>query len=246
MWSLTLRRAEGTGSQLTLSNPHPALSVRSPQWRDRLPRGRSMKLTRRRAAAGATMTALSIAWLGACGSGDDDPASSDVASLDDGGSPSDSTPEDTATDGSGSPEDRGEAMLEFAQCMRDHGVEMEDPQFDSEGGGIVLESTPENEDEVEAAQEACQPVLDAMGEIEVDPEEVAEMREQALEWAQCMRDYGVEVPDPQFEDDGRYIIQEEGPDGNFRQDPDFLAAQEACQAEDPGMPTNSDAENEDG
>jgi hypothetical protein len=207
-----------------------------------------MTLTRRRAVAGATMAAAGLlALLGACGSGDDDTASSDVASLDDGGSPSDSTAEDTATDGSGSPEDRGEAMLEYTQCMRDHGVDMEDPQFDSESGEIVLESTPENEDEIEAAQEACQPTLeDAMGDIEVDPEQVAEMREQALEWAQCMRDHGVDVPNPQFEDDGRYIIQEEGPDGNFRQDPDFLPAQEACQAEDPGMPTNSDSENEDG
>jgi hypothetical protein len=211
-----------------------------------------MKLTNRRAMAGVSMVALSFALLGACGGGggdDDDTDSSDVASVDDEGSSSDSTPDDTTTDGSVSPEDREEAMLEYAQCMRDHGVDMDDPQFDGEGGGgINLEATPENEDEIEAAQEACQPILeDAMGELEMDPEQQAEMREQMLEYAQCMRDHGIAMEDPQFEDDG-FVIQQ-GP-RNAANDPDFEAADEECRPEEmgpgPGGTTNSDAENEDG
>jgi hypothetical protein len=207
-----------------------------------------MKLTNRRAMASVSMVALSFALLGACGGGggDDDTDSSDVASVDDEGSSSDSTPDDTATDGSVSPEDREEAMLEFAQCMRDHGVDMEDPQFDGEGrGGIDLQVTPENEDEVDAAQEACQSILeDTMGELEMDPEQEAEMREQMLEYAQCMRDHGVDMPDPQFEDGG-FVVQED-----VSNDPDFEAADEECRPEEmgpgPGAETNSDSANEDG
>jgi hypothetical protein len=216
-----------------------------------------MKLTNRRAVAGATMAALSITLFGACGGGDDDTASSEVASLDDQGSSSDSTP-DTATDDSVSPEDREEALAEFAQCMRDHGVDMDDPQFDAQGGGgIELEATPENEDDIEAAQEACQPILEeAMGDLEIDPEQQAEMREQMLEYAQCMRDHGIDMPDPQFSDDGGFVIQA-GPEvdkrgsggGDPRDDPDFEAADEECRPEGagPGAATgNTVIENGDG
>jgi hypothetical protein len=208
-----------------------------------------MKLTNRRLLAGATMAALSIALLGACGGDDDDTSSSDVASLDDEGASSDSTPDDTATDGSVSPEDREEAMLEYAQCMRDHGIDMEDPTFDGEGGGgINLDATPENEDEIEAAQEVCQPILeDAMGEIEIDPEQEAELREQMLEYAQCMRDHGIDMPDPEFGDDG-FVIQQ-GP-RVAEDDPDFEAADEECRPEEmgpgPGAQTNGGSTNEDG
>ena len=55
----------------------------------------------------------------------------------------------------------------------------------------------------EEAQEACEPLMEeAVGEIERDPEREAEMREQMLEYAQCMRDHGIDMPDPTFSDDG--------------------------------------------
>jgi hypothetical protein len=194
-----------------------------------------MKLNNRRAMAGVSMVALSVALLGACGGGSDDD-SPDVASLDDEESSTDSSPDGTATETT-TATDPEQAMLDFAECMRDHGIDMEDPQFDSEGrGGINLEATPENEDELEAAQEACQPLLeDAMGDVEIDPEQEAEMRQRALEFAQCMRDHGVEdFPDPVFEDGG-FVIQ--GGAGEGENDPDFQAAQEACQTDEgPGGP----------
>ena len=100
-------------------------------------------------------------------------------------------------------------MLEFAECMRDHGVDMPDPQFDGDGGGGgMIEMTADPDDEgFEEAQEACQPILeDAMGEIELDPEQEAEMREQLLEFAECMRDHGIDMPDPVFGEDGRVTM----------------------------------------
>ncbi len=50
-----------------------------------------------------------------------------------------------------SPED---AMLEYAQCMREHGIDMPDPEFRGGGGSFPLPDNADSE-EFEAAQEAC-------------------------------------------------------------------------------------------
>lgn len=196
-----------------------------------------MTITRRHVLANAALL-LALGVLGACGGGGSDADdASDVASLDDEESSSDSSPDGTATETT-TATDPEQAMLDFAECMRDHGIDMEDPQFDGEGrGGINLEATPENEDDLEAAQEACQPLLeDARGETEIDPEQEAEMREQALEFAQCMRDHGVEdFPDPVFEDGGFVIQGDRADGGEMGDDPDFEAANEACQTDQGGI-----------
>ena len=51
-----------------------------------------------------------------------------------------------------------------------------------------------------------------MGDIELDPEQQAEMREQLLEFAECMRDHGIDMADPVFGEDGRVEIRANGPD----------------------------------
>ena len=209
-----------------------------------------MKLTNRRAVANAAAVALAIALLGACGGGSgDDDAGEDVASLDDDVSSTESSPDGTATDDT-TATDPEEAMLAFTECMRDHGIDMPDPQVGEEGEfGINLEATPENEDDLEAAQEACQPLLeDVRGEIEIDPEREAEMRQQMLDFAECMRDHGIDMPDPVFSDDGGFVVQQEGPGGNVRDDPDFEAAAEECSPEDgfgPGAVTGTTPEEDD-
>jgi hypothetical protein len=206
-----------------------------------------MRITKRHVLASAALV-LAVGLIGACGGGSGNDAP-EVASLDDEDASTASIPDDTATDDT-TPTDPEEAMLAFTECMREHGVDMADPQFGGDGeGGIALEVTPENEGEVEAAQEACQPLLeDAMGDIEIDPEREAEMREQMLEFAECMREHGIDMPDPVFSDDG-FVVQEGGPAGDPRDDDDFQAAQEACQPDDafgPGGAINSVPENEDG
>ena len=89
-------------------------------------------------------------------------------------------------------------------------------------------------EEMEAAQEACQPLMDdAIGNFEPpDPEELERMQEQMLEFAKCMREHGVDFPDPVFSGDGASVQISGGaaigPDG----DADGMTeAQEACQAE---------------
>ena len=91
----------------------------------------------------------------------------------------------------------------------------------------------------EAAHEECSPILeDAFGEPEeMSPEEEAEMRDNALAFAKCMREHGIDMPDPEFGDGGRGFTMSvggpgdgSGPSFDF-EDADFQAAQEACEGE---------------
>jgi hypothetical protein len=198
-----------------------------------------MRTTSRRGAASAAAIVLAAGLLVACGGGDDDDAS-DVASLDEGSATTDTTT-DSSGDSNTSEADREQALLDYAQCMRDHGIDMEDPQMSTEeGGGVLIQQgdsgvDPES-DKFQEADEACRPILDdAMGEVEVDPEQQAEMQEQLLEFAQCMRDHGIDMQDPTFGEDGRVEIQAKAPSGGGggdpRDDDDFQAAQEECNQE---------------
>jgi hypothetical protein len=201
---------------------------------------------------------LSTAVLGACGGGGS--GSPEVASLgtEVGDDATDSTTPTSV--------DREEAMLAYAECMRDNGVDMPDPQISSDGGvsiGINADDAPDAET-FEAAEKECGPLMEeAMGEIEIDPEQQAEMEARMLEYAQCMRDHGIDMPDPQFDGTGRGRMRIErdgggpnadgespttpttdggdggdGGDGPEREpdmDPEFEAANEEC-AEEVGMP----------
>jgi hypothetical protein len=197
---------------------------------------------RRRWFTAAAATAF-VASLAACG-GDDD-AAADVASIDtETSTPTDNTTADDTTTGEVDPE---EAFLAYTECMREHGIDMPDPQVVRDdgtgGGGILVQSEdeagegdgprldPESE-EFQAAEGECSPILeDAIGEIEIDPEREAEMREQMLAFSECMREHGIDYPDPVFDDSGRVEMRIEGGDPNSDE---WREAEEAC-AEDGGM-----------
>jgi hypothetical protein len=173
------------------------------------------------AVAGAV---LATTLLVACG-GDGDDDTDDVASL----GTDDATTETSVASDEPS-KDPEEAMLEFTECMRDHGVDMPDPQIAGDGGErmITMEGNAMDTENFEEAQEACEPLMAAaVGEIERDPEREAEMREQMLEYAQCMRDHGIDMPDPTFNDNGGVQIGVGG-DGAEIDDDEFVAANEAC------------------
>ena len=164
-----------------------------------------------RTAAGVLLAGLALA---ACGT--DDPSASG------GGG------------GGASDQERRDAAIAFAECMRENGVDMPDPQFD-ENGRMMLEMQPGNDPEAtKEAQEECQKHLEAVrGGAEPSEEQQAEMRERALAFAECMRENGVDFPDPQFEEGGGVRLGGRGIDP---EDPDFQKAEEACRDEMPGLP----------
>jgi hypothetical protein len=120
--------------------------------------------------------------LGACGSDDGG-----------GGSKSSATGQDAAFEGA----------LKFSKCMRDHGVDFPDPQrVGSRGIKLTGKNINPNDPKVKSAQSACQKYMDTGGGETVDPAKRAKLQEAALKYARCMRQHGVDMPDPQLSSNG--------------------------------------------
>ena len=83
-----------------------------------------------------------------------------------------------------------EAMLDFAACMRDNGVDMPDPE--SDGGMTALPAMGED-DEFEAALEACEGLIPVDENAPSDEERF----ETDLRLAECLRENGIDVDDPE-------------------------------------------------
>lgn len=126
-----------------------------------------------------------------------------------------------------------QARLKFARCMRDHGVNMPDPQPDSKGPGLVRVGEGVAPQVMRRADQACRKYMEAAAP-KLSPAQQAELRDQALKFAQCMRAHGVDIPDPQVGNGGvRIRIGPGGKDALNPNSPAFKSAQEACKAFQP-------------
>jgi len=146
--------------------------------------------------------------------------------------------------------DAYQAGVKYSQCMRSHGVNIPDPQTVSgSGGGMVfsVKVTPGAVDQMinpdsaqfKAAQNACKHLLPNGGTLSAAQQ--AQMQQDALKFARCMRAHGVDVPDPQ-PGSGGLVIRGSGPNSGSSSggsgdvsgprvrpdDPKFQAAQKAC------------------
>jgi hypothetical protein len=181
------------------------------------------------------LAALSLA-LAACSSGS---SGDSVATLDE------PIEQDAVQDTQSVDADDEEALLAFAACMRENGVEdFEDPIINEDGFvefSIVEESSeggPGAFDEsqretIEAAFRTCEENLEgvAFGPGGTDFN-FTELEDTFVEFSACMRDNGVEIDDPDFsaalgDDSGGGFIDLFG-DIDFG-DPDVQAAMEECQ-----------------
>jgi hypothetical protein len=166
-------------------------------------------------AAGVLAVAFTLA-LAACGGGGGD--SDGVASLGGEGSGT-----GTTANGAKDPE---EAALEYAQCMREQGVDVPDP---GPNGELQLQVGPGNKDKVEKAQKKCEPLLEN-ARPKLSEEQQSVMQDGLLAFAKCMREHGINFPDPQFGEGGRVTQRQRfGKGGANPDDPKFQAAQEACE-----------------
>lgn len=145
--------------------------------------------------------------------------------------------EATGSGGKGDREEARNAALEYAQCMRKHGVDMPDPQF--QGGGIMQRGPDQNTPRatVEKADAACKEIRERMEPSEPPSEaEQKKMRDAALAHARCMREHGIEkFPDPTFGANGQMTVKIDKRSGIDPNDSDFKDAQEACAKLMPGL-----------
>jgi hypothetical protein len=172
----------------------------------------------------STVVALGLGLamvLAACGG----PPGDRVASLSGAGA----TTTTRATDAAA--KDPQQRALDFARCMRAHGVDMPDPEVDDQGrikvrigaggpGGAGKRPDPKK---LEAAQKACGSLIGGGdGDRQIDPAE----RDAMVAFARCMREHGIDMPDPT----GNGLTVRRDSDGGGP-DPDseeFKAAEQAC------------------
>ncbi|WP_431900912.1 hypothetical protein [Nonomuraea sp. bgisy101] len=153
-----------------------------------------MRMRTRRALA--ALPPVLVLALAACGA----PAGGTGASSGTGGDRGGDTAKPAASASAAAPTDRREAQLKFAQCMREHGVTMKDPE---PNGAISVQTRKGEEQKVGKAQQACKHFMEAaVGDSKGKPD--PEMLDQLVAFARCMREHGIDMKDPS--PDGRVDI----------------------------------------
>ena len=185
-----------------------------------------------------------LAALSACGS----PTAADrkVASLSTAAANDAPTGSGEAT-GTTVPSDPAAGALLFAKCMRDHGIDMADPVVVDGGGdgkgGVAIQvgvggpggsaSSQADRTAMDAANKDCQHFMSKAGGsfTPPSPEEQAKQKEEALAFTKCMREHGIDMPDPTFSDDGGMSQSMGSPTGSGPpSDVDQKAMQDASKA----------------
>lgn len=113
-----------------------------------------------------------------------------------------------------------------AQCLRDHGVDVPDPDPNATGGtgGILRALQNVDRSKLQAALEACRDKLPNGGELpKLDQAQI----EQLTKFTGCMRAHGVDVPDPDPNQIALGLLRSGQFDLNS---PTFQAAFTACQS----------------
>jgi hypothetical protein len=133
--------------------------------------------------------------------------------------------EEPAATAASSEDDTRQAQLKFAECMREQGVNFPDPGAD---GGTKVQVKSETEAEAfQAASEACKEFREA-ARPELSEADQQEFKERALEHARCMREHGIDMPDPEFSAEGGVRMRLDRGNGIDPGSPEFQAAQEEC------------------
>lgn len=117
--------------------------------------------------------------------------------------------------------------LAFAKCVRDNGVPVPDPDPD---GKIDMDAAEQQvgRAKLEEALRACQSVA---GSGTGQRQESTEALDQMVAYAKCMREHGVDMPDPIVENgDARWP----SPANVSRDSPEYTAANDACKQHLPG------------
>ena len=146
--------------------------------------------TRLNARSAIAVLGISVALLAtACGSGNS--AKSQVASL---GSTAGSSPPATAA------ANTQDALLKYAACMRENGVNMADPTFDADGnpngGGFGAGSgiNPQS-DAFQKAQTACGDLLQGVALGGGNAPDFSSVQTSLSDYTACLRDQGLQVDD---------------------------------------------------
>lgn len=93
----------------------------------------------------------------------------------------------------------------YRQCLRDNGVKVEEPK-EGQAAGIEVK----DEKAFKKAKEACKDLPGAGKEMSAEEQQKA--LDKSIKFAQCMRENGVDMPDPELKDGNLTAKAGGGPD----------------------------------
>ena len=105
-----------------------------------------------------------------------------------------------------------EITTEFTSCMRDQGFSVADPELNADGtiniekirteirsNVVASVGNNNNTERIQGAFRDCLPILqNATFAQPREEEDIIVLQDRLLEMAQCLRDDGIDVPDPDF------------------------------------------------
>lgn len=181
------------------------------------------------------VTAAVALCLAACGDGEESASATPEIVIE--GASDDSSGEAAAATPAAASEE--EQALEFVQCMRDNGVDMPDPTVNADGsvnlvppGGAAGQGQGAGQgqfdEDTQAAFEVCGALVEGASFLPT-ASDLTDIEDQLLEVAQCLRDQGLDVDDPDLSGG---LAGAGGPSGIFGAgfDPNDPANQEAIEA----------------
>jgi hypothetical protein len=124
---------------------------------------------------------------------------------------------------------RFQARLKLAKCFRAHGINVPDP---SGSGGVgaavrqVFQNYPQSQIQT-VLQECHSAAVQAFPQLNLSPAERAQLQQQLVKFAECMRSHGVNVPDPTFNSGGGFGFRQAF-QALDRNSPAFKSALTAC------------------
>ena len=118
--------------------------------------------------------------------------------------------------------DREKAALAFAKCMRANGANVPDP--DANGMfAITPDQQPPDPEAMARAETKCRKERAALqGSMGEPPKD---FQDKVLKMSRCMREHGVDMPDPRIGSSGEAAVEI---DPSKLDDPEFQKAQETC------------------
>jgi hypothetical protein len=138
-----------------------------------------------------------------------------------------------STSSSGTTGAQFQARLDLAKCFRSHGINVPDPSSGggpAGGGGIFRTLRNYSQAQVNAARQACQQYFaKAFPQLNLSPAQRAQLQQQFVKFAQCMRSHGINIPDPTFNSGGGFGFRRSFGSVD-RNSPAFQSALKACQS----------------
>jgi len=164
-----------------------------------------------------------VAVITACGGSSDE----GIASIE----------ESATTSASSAEPDAEAALLEFTQCLRDQGLDVDDPEADADGN---LQFVPQDIDidDLLAARDECSEYLSGVT-LEAFGFDRTSIEDDLLAYAVCMRENGFDMADPDLDNTLRRLLGQGnqnsegfagiGPFGDIDiEDPRFVSADAIC------------------